>query len=143
MPDSADQARQLAALFLEMSQAVDSFLNRNFDRLTPADRQALEQWIQTLEDIHDRFTAAAIQATLDAIRQDLDTITHVTGEAQTSLRHLNSVAEVVKLVSAAAELAEDIFIADYGAIPQAIKDIVQAIPKKADENPSGGDQSGA
>lgn len=141
MPDSADQVRQLAGLFSQMSETVDAYRTQHFTQLTPEERDRLEQLIQQLDDIHDGFTAIAIQDTLNAIRDDLNQITTVTTEAQQSLHHLNTVAHVLKVVSAAAELGSAIITADYGAIPQAIKDLAQAIPQTADKNPTA-DQPG-
>ncbi len=143
MPSDADEARQLANLFASMSETVDAYRTQHFTQLTPQERDQLEQKIQQLDDIHDGFTATAIQDTLNAIQSSLDRITSVTTQAQQSLQHLNTVAAIARVVSAASELAEDIFTADYGAIPQAIEDVVQAIAKTSDKNSSGGDPSGA
>ncbi len=137
MANGADRARQLASLFSEMSETVDAYRTQHFDQLTAEERERLEQFIQQLDDIHDGFTAVAIQQTLDAIRGDLDRITEVTAKAQQSLRHLNTIAEIAKVVSAAAELGEAILTGDYGAIPQSIQDVVQAVSQPADKNPSG------
>lgn len=142
MPDTADQARQLADLFSQMAATVDAYRAHNFKQLSLDDRERLEQLIQQLYDIHDSFTSIAIQRTLDAIGKDLSEIAHVTKDAEESLRHLNTVAHIVKIVAAAAELAQDIFTADYGAIPLGIKNLAQAIPKTADKNPSGTDLTG-
>lgn len=143
MSNSSDQAQQLADLFSRISDAVDQYRTRQFDTLTPQERDRLEDLIQQLDDIHDRFTATAIQDTLNAIRDDLGRITQITDEARQSVEHLNTTAEVVKLVSAVAELGEAIIVGDYGAIPQSIKDLAQAFPQKSDKNASSPDQSGS
>jgi len=134
MPNDADQLRQVAAEFQRMSEAVDDFRQQHFDALTADQRARLEQFVQRLDDIHDQLTGLAIDKTLDALRGDLDRIASVTTQAQQALKHLNTVAEIVKIVSAAAELGQAIATADYGAIPQAIEDIVQALPQKSDKN---------
>lgn len=134
MPNDADQLRQVAAQFEHMAEAVDDFRQQHFDELTADQRARLEQFVQQLDDIHDQITALAIDKTLDALRGDLDRIASATMQAQQALKHLNTVAEIVKVVSAAAELGEAIATADYGAIPQAIEDIVQAVPHQSDKN---------
>ncbi len=141
MSNAADHARQLANLFAQMSEAVDAYRTQHFVELTPEQRQELEDRIQQLDDIHDRFTETAIEDTLNSIKGDLDRITAVTTHAQQSLAHLNSVGEVIRVVSAASALAEVILTADYGAIPQAIEDLIQAVPKTADKNPSAANQT--
>lgn len=141
MPNDADQARQLADLFASMSETVDNYRLQHFETLTPSQREDLEQTIQRLDDLHDEFTSAAIADTLNAIRSDLDQIAAVTTDAQQALKHLNDFATIVNIVAAATELGEDIATADYGAIPQAIKDIAQAIPQKSDKSSSGTEES--
>ncbi len=90
---------------------------QHFQELAPEERLRLEQLIQQLDDFCDQFTARAIQDTLDAIQSDLDRIVNVTGQAEESLKHLKTVAEITALVSAAADLAGDIMTGDFGAIP--------------------------
>lgn len=133
MGQTADQVRQLADLFTEMSSTVDDYRAQHFDQLDPEERLRLEQLFQELCDLHDQFTALAIQNTLDAIESDLGQIVSVTGEAQRSIAHLNTIAEITKLVSATAALGSDIAVADYGAIPRAIQEILQALPKRSDQ----------
>jgi len=132
MGQTADQIRELADLFAAMSSTVDDYRTQHFDQLGADERLRLEQLFQQLSDLHDQFTALAIQDTLDGIAADLDQVVAVTSEAQRSLSRLNTIAEITKLVSAAAELGSDISIADYGAIPHALQDIMQALPKRAD-----------
>jgi|GEM_PF-2914722 len=137
---NADQARKLADLFANMAQSVDAYRSQHFEELSPDDRARLEDCIQKLDDSHDKFTAVAIQDTLNAIQDDLDRVVSVTTQAEQALKHLKTVAEISKVVSAAAELAMTIATADYGAIPSAIQDVVQAVQNDstpgADKNPS-------
>ncbi len=142
MSNTADQARQLANLFSRMSETVDAYRTQHFAELAPEERDELEDRIQQLDDIHDDFTAIAIEDTLNSIKGDLDRIANVTTQAQQALHHLNTVAAIIKVASAASELGEAIVTADYGAIPQAIVDLIQAVPKTADKNPSDANQPG-
>jgi hypothetical protein len=135
MAQTADQARQLADLFSKMSGTVDDYRAQHFEELAPEERLRLQQLFQQLCDLHDQFTALAIENTLSAIASDLDHIVSVTGEAQRSLQHLQTIAEITNLVSAAAELGADISTADYGAIPHAITNIIHALPKKPARQP--------
>lgn len=116
-----------------MSAIVDDYRSRHFDELAPEERLRLEQLFQELCDIHDQFTVLAIEETLQGVQADLDEIVSVTGEAQRSLEHLNKIAEITALVSATVELGTDITTADYGAIPQALREIAQALPKQSAE----------
>ncbi len=116
-----------------MASTLDDYRTRHFDKQAPEERLRLEQLFQQLCDLHDQFTALAIQTTLEAIEPDLVSIVTVTSEAQRSLAHLHTIMEITNLVSATTELGADVLIADYGAIPRAIKDIMQALPKRSDQ----------
>ena len=135
MGQTADQLRQLAELFSKMSETVDGFRTQHFEQSTPEERLRLEQLFQQLCDLHDQFTTLAIDSTLQELESQLADIVSVTSEAQHALQHLNTVAEITGLVSASAQLGADILTADYGAIPRAIKDIVQALHQTAKRNP--------
>ncbi len=131
MGETADEVRQLADLFSKMSGTVDDYRTQHFDALAPDERLRLEQLFQQLCDLHDQFTALAIEDTLQAMQSDLKNIVSVTREAQSSLQHLQKIADIANLVSATVELGADITTGDYGAIPSALQEIVKAIPKKA------------
>ncbi len=143
MGQTADQIRQLAQVFTEMSSAVDNYRTQHFDELDTAERLRLEQLFQELCDLHDDFTALAIQNTLDGIQSDLNHVVEVTTEAKQSLAHLNTIAEITKLVSATLELGAAISSGDYGAIPSALKDVVQSMQKTPDHISSGSSKPGS
>lgn len=138
MSNTADQARELAALFSQMADTVDAYRTQHFSELSLQDRVRLEEKIQQLEDIHDRFEALAIGDTLQAIQTDLNQITAVTTQAKDSLKRLETVRQIIGVVSAAAELGADIASGDYGAIPQAIEDLTAAVGANPDN--SAGDE---
>ncbi len=131
MGETADEVRQLADLFSKVSGTVDDYRTQHFDALAPDERLRLEQLFQQLCDLHDQFTALAIEETIQAMQLDLKKIVSVTSEAQSSLRHLQKIADIANLVSATVGLGVDITTGDYGAIPSALQDIVKAMPKKA------------
>lgn len=126
--DPADQARQIAETFASMSRTVDAYIREHLTELAPDQQDFLDDLIRQLDDTHDRFTAMAIQNTLDALRDDLSEIASVTGRAEQALKHLAKVAKVMKLAAGIAELCADITTADYGAIPSALTNIVEALP---------------
>lgn len=137
MPDTVDQAQQLADLFTKLAGEVDDFRNTHYDDLSPQQRADLEAQIQQLYDFHDQFSGDAIQGTIDALKGDLTQLTNVTQQATNTLKHLNSVAQIVNIVSAASTVAADIVTADYGAIPDAVSSFIQALQPPSDKSSSG------
>src|SRR5581483_1631164 len=108
--------------------------NAHYDELSATQRGVLEEDIQQLYDFHDRFAGDAIQNTLDAMKGDLSHITDATRQATQALQHLKTIERVVAIVAAAATLAEDIVLADYGAIPLDLRSLVQATQPPVDKN---------
>jgi hypothetical protein len=138
MPDIiSSEAQQLCDLFTKLAGEVDAYRNAHYDELTPAQRAKLEEQIQELYDFHDRFAGDVIQDTLDALQGDLTTLTSVTQQAIDALKHLNSVAKAINIVSAAANVAEAIFGGGYGQIPDAVRELVQAIQTPSDKSGTG------
>ena len=131
---AADQIRELANVFSRMSETVNDYRNLHFETLAPEERLRLEQLFQQLCDIHDQFTALAIEDTLQSIQSDLQHIVSITSEAEEALRHLQTIAEIANLISATVELGTNISTGDYGAIPHALQDIVQAMSKKSTQD---------
>lgn len=133
MPGPTDQAQQLADLFTQLANEVDAFRNAHYDELSSAQRADLEDKIQQLYDFHDEFAGDAIQNTINAMQGDLSQLTSITNQAKKALQHLETVQRVVNIVSAASNLAEDIITADYGAIPDSVRVLAQAIQPPPDK----------
>ena len=136
MPDTADQAQQLADLFTKLAGEVDGFRNEHYDDLSAQQRADLEAQIQRLCDFHDQFCGDAIQNTIDALQGDLTHLRNVTQQATDALKHLKSVAQVINIVSAASSVVSAIVTADYGAIPDALRSLVQAVQPPSDKTPA-------
>ncbi|MBV8895263.1 MAG: hypothetical protein JO051_02045 [Acidobacteriaceae bacterium] len=136
MQDTADQPQQLADLFTKLAAEVDAFRNAHYDDLSPRQRADLEAQIQQLYDFHDQFCGEAIQNTIDALQGDLTQLTNVTYQASDALKHLRSVAQIINIVSAASTVVSDIMAADYGAVPDAVRSLVQAVQPPSDKTPA-------
>jgi hypothetical protein len=133
MGETADQLRQLAGLYSAMSDTVDRYRTQHFQELAPEERLRLEELFQQLCDLHDELTSLAIADTLKDIQSDMAEIASVTGQAQQALDHIETVAEITTLVSAAVAVGTDLSVGDYGAVPQSLKDLVQALSRKPEQ----------
>lgn len=137
MPDNTTQAQQLCDLFTQLAGEVDAFRNSHYDDLSSQQRADLEEVIQQFYDFHDQFAGDVIQYTLDAVQGDLTRLTSVTKQATDALKHLETVAQVVNVVAAAADLAQAIVTGGYGEIPEAVRSLAQAIQPGADKDDTG------
>ncbi len=120
---TAAETRQLARSFAEMAEHVEAFYQLHCQDLREADRTALLAQAQQLDDLHDAFTASAIEATLHPLSDDLQRITAVTDMAGETLKRLKRLASVSRIAAAAAKLGAAIVTLDLGAIPQAVTDL--------------------
>jgi len=114
-------------MYESMAETVERYRDQHYSALTAEQRAALDTALQRLYDTHDRFTAIAIRNTLDALGDQLREITTITSRAAESLKHLKTAERIIKIVAAAAELAEAITAANYGAIPDAIATAASAL----------------
>jgi phage I-like protein len=137
MPDNTNQAQQLCDLFTQLAAEVDAFRTAHYDQLSPQQRADLEEEIQQLYDFHDQFAGDVIQCTLDAVQGDLTKLTSVTKQATDALKHLQTVAKVVNIVAAAADLTQAIVTGGYGEIPEAVRSLAQAIEPSTDKDDNG------
>ncbi len=133
MPDTCDQAQQLADLFTALAAKVDAFRNAHYDELSDRQRSDLEEEIEQLYDCHDQFAGDAIQNTLATIQADVPQIVSVTQQANAALEHLNDIEKVASIASAATGIVADILTADYGAIPEAVYKFAQAVNPPPDK----------
>lgn len=127
----ADQAREIAKTFANMSRSVDRYIEDHLAELTSEELDFLEGVVRQLDDTHDWFVSTAIQETLDALKEALSEIAAITQRAERALQHLDTVAKVTKVVALLAELGADITSGDYGAIPSALTNLAEALPDKA------------
>ena len=134
MSEITNGAQELCDLFTQLAAEMDAYRTSHYDELSPAQRAALEERIQQLYDFHDEFAGDVIQNTLNAVQGDLTKVTNVTRQARDALKHLQTVARVVNVVSAAANLAQAIVLGGYGEIPEAIRSLAQVIQPGTDKD---------
>ena len=118
------ETRQLAANFAAMADHVDAYYQIHCKELSEGDRRSLLAQSQQLDDLHDAFTARAIDSTLHPLGDDLQRIAAVTHSATEALGRLKRFASVSRVAAAAAKLGTAIVTLDLGAIPQTVADLV-------------------
>ena len=114
--DPAAEARRLADLFSDLSDAVDDLLLTAPAKTPPERLASLRAQAQALEDKSHFFTAKAIGATLQSIQQDLDHIKKVTTQAKAQLGVLNEVSKAIAIATSAVNLGTAIAEGNPAAI---------------------------
>jgi len=125
--DPAQQARELAQIFFNLSNAVDDFRLRNFSSLSPAQQQQLKDQAQALDTRAQQFVAAALAAILQAVQPHLAGIKQATKDAQDALAHLDDIAKGMAIVDAAVALVGSIASGDVGSIGGGLQNLVATL----------------
>ena len=120
---TADQARDLASAFHDMSVAVGNFRFDNWDDLKKSDRALLESVQWTLLNYSSDFTATAISLTLDDLQGTLQSIQDATAKATTAINRIKLVDKVLRIASAAAGLGAAIVSGHPEAIGHGLKSV--------------------
>ena len=120
---TADQARDLASAFHDMSVAVGNFRFGNWDDLKKSDRASLESVQWTLLNYSSDFTATAISLTLDDLQGTLQSIQDATAKATTAINRIKLVDKVLRIASAAAGLGAAIVSGHPEAIGDGLKSV--------------------
>jgi hypothetical protein len=132
--DTAEQARELATLFLDLSKAVDQFRHDHKGELNVTVRAQLIKQAKQLNDFSDDFTAEAIRVTLLAIQHDLDKIRGVTTDAKQAVKTIQKIEKVTAIVSAGVALGSAIVAGDPTIIGTATKTLGAVIATTADKS---------
>ena len=120
---TADQARDLASAFHDMSVAVGNFRFGNWDYLKKPERASLESVQWTLLNYSSDFTATAISLTLDDLQGTLQSIQDATAKATTAINRIKLVDKVLRIASAAAGLGAAIVSGHPEAIGDGLKSV--------------------
>jgi hypothetical protein len=117
--DPVAEANNLANLFNDLSQAVDTF-RLSFNPPLPQDEMSrLKDEAQALQDRAHHFTAEAIGATLQTIQPQLANIKTVTTKAKKQLQNLNNVSKAINIATSALGLGVAIAAGDPATIAAA------------------------
>ncbi|MBC6991584.1 hypothetical protein [Hymenobacter sp. BT491] len=138
MPISADQARDLAKAFLDVSHQLGVFRFANWASLTPAQRQRIEDTEWDLLNYSSSLVTSAVGIALDDMQHDLDTITEATAKAKKAVETIDKVKDIIKVATAVVALGGAIVSKNPKAIVGAAKDLLattKTLAKSPEEAP--------
>jgi paraquat-inducible protein B len=119
---TADQARDLANQFHDLSVSVGDYRFDHWDDLTRATRDRLEDLQWTLMNYSSDFTSQAISLTLSDLQDTLDHIQRTTKKAQQVIKTIKTVDKVIRIAAAATVLAAAIMTGNAEAAIKAAED---------------------
>lgn len=119
MAITKEQARELAALFRNLSIQLGDFRFDNWGTLTPAYRQTIQDAEWTLLNASSDMTTKAVGIALDNMQADLKVIIDATTKAKKTIGSIKKVKAVIEVAAAAVALAGAIASQNPGAIASA------------------------
>jgi hypothetical protein len=133
MDDLNTQAQALADLYTSYAEEVRTYKRAHFDELQPAERTELDGYVQQFEDMHDRFAAQAIAASLQQVEAQLDSIKSVTQQACDEVKNLKKVQQVTQIAAAVLGAASCAAAGDYGGAAGQLVGAVKALAASKDD----------
>jgi hypothetical protein len=119
---TADQARDLANQYHDLSVVVGDYRFDHWDDLSSAKRRRLEDLQWTLMNYSSDFTAQAISLTLSDLNGALARIAETTKKAKRTIQTIKIVDKVIRIAAAATVLAASIMSGNPEAAIAAAED---------------------
>ena len=129
-----DQARELAIAFREISVLLGDLRFANWGSLTAAQRRDLEDAEWTLLNYSSDFVTTAVGIALEELDADLKAIKDATKKAKTVVKKIETVKDVLTVVSGLVVLGGAIASKNPGAIASAAGDLFNQSKKILDKH---------
>ena len=124
---TADQARDLAQSFRSLSVTLGDYRFENWDDLTKAQRNSIEDAEWTLLNYSSDFITQAVGLTLEDTRGSLEDIQKATQKAQKTVERIKNIKKVIGITGAVIQLAGAIASRHPEAIISAVGGVATAI----------------
>lgn len=127
MPLTADDARALAQLFSDASYAVDQYRFANWNNMTAADYQTLEDDSLQLHLNSMHLTTKAVGLQLNDMQKDLQAIKDATSKANNALKTIANVKKAIGIAASLVSLGGAILSENPSAILTAAQGVYTAV----------------
>jgi hypothetical protein len=124
---NADQARELACVFRQISVALGDFRFQHWAGLSKEDRDTLENAEWTLLNYSSDFITQAVGLVLDDTQASLARLQQATAAAQQTVATIQDIKKVITLAALAIKLAAALASTDPGAIAGALGNLASAV----------------
>jgi len=124
---TADQARELAQAFRDMSVAIGDFRFANWDQLTKGQRDSLEDAEWTLLNHSSDFITQAVGLTLNDVHGSLKRIEDAAAQAAKAVSTIKTIKKVIDITAAMVKLGAAIATENPSAIASATGDVFTTV----------------
>jgi len=124
---TANQARDLAQVFREISVALGEYRFANWDSLTKTQRDIIEDTEWTLLNYSSDFVTHAVGLTLDDATASLKNIQEATKKAKQAVETITTIKKIVVIAGAVVKLGAAIATENPSAIASATEDLFSKV----------------
>jgi len=124
---TANQARDLAQVFREISVALGEYRFANWDSLTKTQRDIIEDTEWTLLNYSSDFVTQAVGLTLDDATASLKNIQEATKKAKQAVETITTIKKIVVIAGAVVKLGAAIATENPSAIASATEDLFSKV----------------
>jgi hypothetical protein len=124
---TANQARDLAQSFRNVSVSLGEYRFANWDLLTKTQRDTIEDAEWTLLNYSSDFVTQAVGLTLDDAKASLKNIQDATAKAKQAVETIKTIKKVVVIAGAVIKLGAAIVCENPGLIASATGDLFNAV----------------
>ncbi|MBN1931543.1 MAG: hypothetical protein JW786_08055 [Desulfobacterales bacterium] len=117
---TTEEARTIADAFLEAAQAIDKYLDDNFNQISRAEYEFLSESFKTLMRVSIFTTTTAVGLAIDALEEPVIQLKNVIEQTKEKIEELQAVGRVIRFVAGLADLAAAITAKDPNAIAASV-----------------------
>jgi hypothetical protein len=123
---TANDAFELSKRFRDLSTELGDFRYENWKKLTPKQRQDLENREWSLLNHSSDLLTAAVGLVLDEAEASFEELRKSTDKARKAVRTLKTVRKIINVATAAVGLSAAVLSKDLGAIGKNAKNLFEA-----------------
>lgn len=124
---TAEQARAIADAFLEAGNAVDEYLDTNFNQISRPEYEFLSESFKTLMRVSTFATTVAVGLAIDSMQDPATELKNVIEQTKEKIKKMQSVGRVISFVAGLADLAAGIMAKNPKAIVASVTNLGKLI----------------
>jgi len=124
---TADDAKELARWFRELSVTLGNYRFNNWSKLSEKERSAIESMEWTLLNYSSDFITQAVWIILDDAQGSFEKLRQATAEAKKAISNIQTIKQVISIATSVIELAAAVMTKNPATIVTAIEHVINAV----------------
>jgi hypothetical protein len=125
---TSDQIFQLALSYSKFAHELDVHRFNEFDNLTAAQRQTLENNARLIRNFSSSFNGLSLKLALDDLQPTLDHITEASQKMREALKKLSNINKVLNFAATLISLGAAIVTGNIQGIIGGVDELITALP---------------